>query len=137
MLKRIPKDTFNFFVKILKENSIPFDKHSQYIKWLRFYLDFCEKYHFSENDSDSLPHFIQKLTDKKQNVQDRDLAAIAVKLYYQILDPSIINSSRSNAKNWDDSLLLLQREIQVRQYSHKNFKNVCKLEQEIQSISKG
>jgi len=122
LLKRIPKDTFNNYIEILKKNSIPFDHHSQYIKWLRFYLDFCEKYHFSENDSDSLPHFIQKLINKKQNVSDRDQASIAVKLYYQILDPSIIKSEYHEIKKWDNALLLLQREIQVRQYSPKTLK---------------
>ena len=122
MLKRIPKDTFNNYIEILKRNSIPFDHHSQYIKWLRFYLDFCEKYHFSENDSDSLPHFIQKLINKKQSVSDREQASVAVKLYYQILDPSIIKPAYQEIKNWDNALLLLQREILVRQYSPKTLK---------------
>ena len=32
-----------------------------YRKWLRYYLDYCEKYHFSSRDQNSLPRFIEKL----------------------------------------------------------------------------
>jgi len=36
-----------------------------YRKWLRYYLDFCQKYGFRQSDTKSLPHFIKKLKEKK------------------------------------------------------------------------
>ena len=56
-----------------------------YRKWLRYYLDYCEKYHFSSRDQNSLPRFIGKLRDKKQTEQQQRQAAEAIKLYYEVL----------------------------------------------------
>ena len=36
-----------------------------YVKWLRYYLDFCSKYHFPEDQRGSLAHFLHKLEEKR------------------------------------------------------------------------
>jgi site-specific recombinase XerD len=56
-----------------------------YRKWLRYYLDYCEKYHFSSRDQNSLPRFIGKLREKKQTEQQQRQAAEAIKLYYEVI----------------------------------------------------
>jgi len=35
--------------------------HSDYLRWLKFYLDFCSKYKFKEDNHESLPKFLNKL----------------------------------------------------------------------------
>lgn len=52
---------------VLQANKIPQNMQGYYLKWLRFYLDFCHKYGLGENDSGSLTPFIEKLRSKKQN----------------------------------------------------------------------
>ena len=37
-----------------------------YRKWLRYYLDFCQKYNFKQSDKESLSHFIKKKNQTKQ-----------------------------------------------------------------------
>ncbi len=95
----------------------------QYIKWLRYYLDFCAKYHFSEQSPQSLPHFLQKLESKKQTKDQQSEAKKAVELYYRIF--CIENNegdTGEKVKQWDTSLLQLQQEILVRQYSPSTLK---------------
>ena len=54
------------FETLLRNRSVPAGEHPQYKKWLRFYLDFCRKYRFSEAERKSLEHFLRKLQEKKQ-----------------------------------------------------------------------
>jgi hypothetical protein len=54
------------FEAYLRTGEIPETARSYYKKWLRFYLDFCHKYHFSPTHKESLPQFIHKLQEKKQ-----------------------------------------------------------------------
>ena len=69
---------------VLQMNKIPPKNHGYYIKWLRFYLDFCQKYGFREADPGSLPPFIEKLRSKKQNVNFLQQASHAVHLFYAL-----------------------------------------------------
>ncbi len=45
--------------------NIPEKEQQYYVKWLRYYLDFCNKYKFNTADFGSIPHFIEKITFKK------------------------------------------------------------------------
>jgi hypothetical protein len=47
--------------KHFAKKQIPNVLHGVYKKWLRYYLDFCRKYHFPPAHTQSLPRFIQKL----------------------------------------------------------------------------
>ncbi len=78
---------------LLKNQSISSKEQVQYLKWLRFYIDFCQKYGFDKKDRGSLPHFIKKLRMKKQNSDQQSQASGAVQLYY-----SLFNMSNSKAK---------------------------------------
>lgn len=115
----ISKDISGPYLKILSDSKVPVYITNQYTKWLRFYLDFCYRYHFSPQDPDSLPHFTQKLESKNQGVRDREQAVVAVSLYYQIFDSKESFPKKETVDNWDNALLQLQKEIQVRQYSPK------------------
>jgi hypothetical protein len=65
---------------------VPTRLHGVYKKWLRYYLDFCQKYHSPAAYKHSLPQFIQKLQEKKQTKAQQEQAATAIKVYYQILN---------------------------------------------------
>ncbi len=64
---------------------IPKSEHYNFRKWLRYYLDFCKKYHFPESKPESIPHFIKKLQKKHQSSQQQKQAAFALSLYYAIV----------------------------------------------------
>jgi hypothetical protein len=64
---------------------VPGNLKGAYLKWLRYYWDFCHKYHFSHEHRESLPHFLKKLQEKRQTQTQQEQAAYAISLYYELL----------------------------------------------------
>ena len=54
------------FNALLNTNKIPKRYQNHYLKWLRYYLDSCHKYGFSESNPQSLAKFVRKLKEKRQ-----------------------------------------------------------------------
>ena len=79
-MKSIPNDIAGIFSKRMETASIPLEDRRNYLKWLRFYLDFCEKYHHLPEDPESTAAFMQKLTDKRQSPAQRRQAAKSVRV---------------------------------------------------------
>src|SRR5919108_2910555 len=73
------------FDTFLRNAAIPKPAHAAYTKWLRYYLDFCQKYHFPHAQQDSLPRFLHKLQEKKLTKAQQQQASHAVSLYYELL----------------------------------------------------
>ena len=61
-----------------------------YKKWLRYYLDFCQKYHFPPIHKDSLPPLIRKLQEKKQTKVQQEQAVMAITVYYEVLTANVL-----------------------------------------------
>jgi hypothetical protein len=53
----IPGELAGRYEAMLDRRSIAPGHRVHYRKWLRFYLDFCQKYAFDAASSDSLPQF--------------------------------------------------------------------------------
>lgn len=43
----IPTSLREQFQACLQQHGIPLHAQTAYLKWLRYYLDFCHKYHFA------------------------------------------------------------------------------------------
>ena len=54
---QIPNTTKVRYDALLDQHEIPKKLHPFYLKWVRYYLDFCRKYNFKEAEKMSLPHF--------------------------------------------------------------------------------
>lgn len=83
-MKDVPTEILFQFEAQLKREPIPERNHIFYRKWLRFYFDFCQKYHFDETDRASLTPFLQKLADKNQSSQLRRQAEHALSIFYKL-----------------------------------------------------
>lgn len=59
---------------LLNQNGVAASHQPHYLKWLRYYLDFCEKYTFEPANPKSLPNFIRKLKETRQNEKLREQA---------------------------------------------------------------
>jgi len=68
-------------IEYLRNKAVPDRLLGEYKKWLRYYLDFCGKYHFPPTQKESLPPFIRKLQEKKQTDEQRRQAHKAITLY--------------------------------------------------------
>ena len=52
----------------------------EYLRWVRFYLDFCQKYGHPPREETSIPRFLEKLASKKQPEAARGQASKAIYL---------------------------------------------------------
>ncbi|HDH12431.1 MAG TPA: hypothetical protein ENG83_09615 [Nitrospirae bacterium] len=73
------------FNALLVKKAIPEKCHYEYRNWLRYYLDFCRKYHFQESQQESLLHFIKKLQGKNQTQEQQKQASHPVSLYHELV----------------------------------------------------
>ena len=82
----VPPALLAQFEERLRNKTIPERSHGLYKKWLRYYPDFCGKCDFPDARKESLPHFLGKLEKKRQTKAQREQAAQAISVYYDILD---------------------------------------------------
>ncbi len=84
-MKDIPSDILIQFSGMLKKRSVPTSSYSYYVKWLRYYLDYCAKYNLPDKSSKNLTQFLLKLRDKKQPEEQQRQAGHAVSLYLDMM----------------------------------------------------
>ena len=82
----VPPQLETQFEDRLRRNAVPKMAHGSYKKWLRYYLDFCEKYHFPAQHRESLPEFLDKLEEKRQSKTQQEQAASAIGFLYEIYE---------------------------------------------------
>jgi hypothetical protein len=85
------------FNNVLRQRAIPESFHVHYRKWLRYFLDFCEKYPPPEAKSERVRLFIEKLKFKKQTSQQCSQAAHAISLFFE--SQQVKNRAPSGAVN--------------------------------------
>ncbi|ASQ90462.1 integron integrase [Prosthecochloris sp. GSB1] len=132
----LPKALVDKFNDWLGWEAVDTNRHGEYRKWLRYYLDFCHKYEHGYLDERSLGLFTEKLKDKGQRSFQIEEASCAVRLYYRMVEetndipsppasePEITAktppaSTQSDGASWVDELTKLREEIRVRHYSAK------------------
>lgn len=84
----IPANVARRYEAVLVSQAIEEKYRPHYRKWLRFYLDFCQKYGFDQRDRNSFHHYNNKLQEKNQPESLRHQAHHAVKLYFQMMSIS-------------------------------------------------
>ncbi|NOR71532.1 MAG: integron integrase [Methylomarinum sp.] len=77
----LPKEIISAYDDLLIQKQVPIQQRGAYKKWLRFYLDFCDKYHFNTGKSVSLSAFVDKLRSKGQGDDLCEQARQAVMVY--------------------------------------------------------
>ena len=63
---QISDNLINKYTAFIDQKGVPKKQYSYYLKWLRYYLDFCHKYRFSHPDLRSFSAFLDKLKEKRQ-----------------------------------------------------------------------
>jgi len=76
------------FEAILRDRKIPVKSRPYFMKWLRFYLDFCAKNDLDPGRINSLLPFLAKLEEKKQKEWQLEQAKEAISLYLELDLPS-------------------------------------------------
>ena len=100
-MKPIPAEIKIPYDVALGKKDVLLPAHFHYRKWLRYYLDFCLKYHYEILDKASLSYFLKKLKDKNQTEQQQKQAFHAVSILYQIenIDQHRIGALKTKKEN--------------------------------------
>jgi integron integrase len=98
-MRKIPAALNAQFGALLIKNKIPQKFHNHYLKWLRYYLDFCQRYRFSESNFQSLPNFIRKLKEKRQTEAQQKQANEAIHIYYELIRSQPSNNTSELPKH--------------------------------------
>ncbi len=78
---RVSDETVHRFDAAIEAAEVAVQQRGYYQKWLRYYLDYCEKYRCPAGELDSLAPFIEKLASKNQSDSQRKQASRAVRIY--------------------------------------------------------
>ena len=62
---QIPAHLISQYTTLIGRRGVQSSTQQYYVKWLRYYLDFCHKYHFEQYAKESLSAFVEKLREKK------------------------------------------------------------------------
>lgn len=110
---QIDPQTIKKYKMVLINNHIPETDSHFYLKWLRYYLDFCHKYQFEKDNRASLPLFVEKLKSKGQNLGQQNQAGHAIKLFYGSLHSG--KENRSTKRGSGNSNYVQDRVMEVQQ----------------------
>ena len=157
-MKPIPANIQKPYIDYLNQQEHLSGSITDYLKWLRFYIDFCHKYTFILSSPASLKLFKQKLTDEKQTEQQIRQAKHAISLFYQLIklrkkkpsqsativqhDITQLESGPSGNKDsqikqsWEYEYQTFKEQIKLRQYSIKTYKSYRNWVREFQAYLK-
>jgi len=82
---QVPSELQKNFDNLLNRKAVPVRYRPYYKKWLRYYWDFCHKYHHPVSEERSLPFFVGKLREKHQKDFQIKQASHAVSVYYELI----------------------------------------------------
>jgi len=82
---QLPPHLFRQYRSYCADYSVNEDDFANYLKWLRYFLDFCEKYHVAGDEPERIDLFLNKLQQKGQSGQKLQQARQAVSLYFAML----------------------------------------------------
>ena len=95
----LPKESTQKFNDLLAGKSFPDEARASYLKWLRFYWDFCNKYQYDPYSSESLSWFLHKLVEKRQSEQQLKQARHSITLFYRMKYNVVASSEVSQPAN--------------------------------------
>lgn len=97
----VPKKTYALYLSFLKNNHIAADQFHDYIKWLRYFLDFCDRHVVTPDKSERLRLFQEKLHEKKQSAEKCQRATHAVNFYFEMKGQEADTSASADKSDTD------------------------------------
>lgn len=81
---RISNILINRYLVHLKARGVAVSRFGEYQKWLRYFLDYCEKYQVVGDKPNCLRLFIEKLREKNQSEEQCQQAHHALTLFFEM-----------------------------------------------------
>lgn len=95
-MRLLPFDLAHQFEALLDQKGIGDRDKADYLKWLRFYWDFCHQHHYDAYCAESLPPFLDKLREQRSSNTQRNQARQAIAWFHR-LQPSLDATSSNLA----------------------------------------
>lgn len=158
-LDHLTVDGYRQFLKLhaIAEACIP-----DYMKWLRYFLDYCHKYNEGKDTAEQIRLFLAKLLEKGQSEKQRVQASHAISLYLEMLQESRKSTGavpakpaaphgpplrkpqfteagyqeRSRSSNWDTVIAALAGEVKRRHYSRRTLRTYAGWSRQFQRFLK-
>jgi hypothetical protein len=81
----LPAELIRPYETSLAQHGVLAPQRPYYLKWVRYYWDYCHKYALVPSDRKSFPPFDEKLRTKGQSDSQRQQAHLAIELYYAVV----------------------------------------------------
>jgi hypothetical protein len=88
----LPPHLYRHYRLSCTDKGVNGNEFTDYLKWLRYFLDFCEKYQITGNDIERTELFLDKLRQKGQTEEKRQQARKAVSLYFDMISGGVDRS---------------------------------------------
>lgn len=95
----IPRKTYAKYMNHLKASNVAADLYQEYVKWLRYFLDFCDRHVITPDKAERLRMFLEKLREKKQSEEKCRAAFHSVSLYFKMQEGQIAVSAVYEGSN--------------------------------------
>jgi integron integrase len=139
-MKPLPEDVKQRFIALMEQWRVDANARRNYLKWLRFYFDFCHKYGHPLQASESREAFNHKLLEKHQSATARQEAWRAIGGFLHMgktspadplgspvdmTNPSEQHPQQQNitALTWPIVYERLSNAVKIRHYSPKTLKS--------------
>jgi len=111
-MQKLPGDLNRNFTQYLVDRKLPKPDQYFFTKWLRYYWDFCYKYHHDPFLPPSLRLFLGKLQEKKQSIEQQNQARLAINLLYEM-------NSRSPTPSKQNTVAIKTNSYQIQNNNKK------------------
>lgn len=82
---QLPPHLFSQYRLFCADNGVNDNEFADYLKWLRYFLDFCEKYRITGDDAIRTGLYLDKLRQKGQSEEKRQQARKALSCYFDMI----------------------------------------------------
>ena len=94
---QLPPHLCSQYRSFCADNGVNDNEFTDHLKWVRYFLDFCEKYRITGDDADRTGLFLDKLRQKGQSEEKRQQAKIAVSRYFNMIRGGLCRQSSIQA----------------------------------------
>lgn len=128
-MRAIPIEVIKRYETLLETRDIARHLHVHYKKWLRYFLDYCEKYPTVGGNSEHTRRFLEKLRQKDQSALQCQQAAHALALYFEMqrlpteersVDSAVITASQRQSISTERTVFAPFR-LRPSQYSETGY----------------
>ena len=125
-MKKIPEVLANEMRREMDSSKLPRLEQVEWFKWLRYYLDFCFRYHHSTRDPETEVLYLQKISSKGQSEYQQKQASACITMFREVAKRFPARGKEQDQveelSDWGQVLVSLEDVIRIRQYARTTSK---------------